>query len=523
MCCKRLSPAFLAAGFILLFTAGVSAVEITGKSYASYLHYIQGLAYEKRDEINKAIYELEKTIEIDKNAYAAYKELILLYAQAGRLQDANDLASRLARLAGDENTRLFLGSYYVITGDTDSAVAQYEAVYAEHTDNLEALSVLAGIYSVTDPEKALKFLDKYIEFKPDSSDAHYRKAMTLVKLNRLDDAAKILLGAIEAAPSDSLLHVTLAELYEQQKEYIKAAGEMEKAAQINPDNPTLPITAGSYYFFAKELDKAEKVFKQILKSTPNEPTALYWLSLISEERKDWEMALYYMNFIKDDKEYPDPGKYLRMSYYYSQLNEKKTAVKTLEKALKMDVQSAEIHFFLGLGYMDLKKNSKAEKHFLKTLELKPEMADAHFYLGVIYEQMGRFDKAVPSFKKVIELEPKNSNALNYLGYSFADRDINLDEAGSLIEKAITLEPDNGAYLDSLGWIYFKKKDNVNARKYLEKAASKLKDPVIFEHLGELDETEGNIKSALTNFRKAQELEPKNKKIKKKISKLEKKK
>ena len=41
---------------------------------------------------------------------------------------------------------------------------------------------------------------------------------------------------------------------------------------------------------------------------------------------------------------------------------------------------------------------------------------------------------------------------------WVDRNINLDEAGSMIKKALEIEPENGAYLDSLGWFYFKKGD-----------------------------------------------------------------
>ncbi|MEW6041706.1 MAG: tetratricopeptide repeat protein, partial [Elusimicrobiota bacterium] len=172
--------------------------------------------------------------------------------------------------------------------------------------------------------------------------------------------------------------------------------------------------------------------------------------------------------------------------------------------------------------LDLKKYKKAEKNFLKAIELKPDMVDSHFYLGVIYEQTEKFEKAIPYFKKTIELESKNSNALNYLGYSFADRGINLDEAETLIKKALEIEPDNGAYMDSLGWTYFKKKDYINARLYLEKAASKLNDPVIFEHLGELEEVSGNNTGALDYYKKALKLDTKNKSYQNKIKLIEKK-
>ncbi|MEW6040862.1 MAG: tetratricopeptide repeat protein, partial [Elusimicrobiota bacterium] len=306
---------FLLTTLLVIPLTGALAVEITDRSYLSYLHFLQGIIYAKQGEISKAEYELKKTIEIDKNAVTAHKELMLVYIQQGKLGEANNLALELAKLTQDTKTSLFLGSYYVVTGDTENAILHYENAYSSQKDNLEAISALAGIYSLIAPDKALKYFDEYAKLKPDSIEILYRKALVLVKLKKPDEAKQNLIDAIEKDPSDILLYITLAEIYESQKDFLAAAQSVERAIEKEPDNFTLQISAGSYYFFAKDLSKAEKIFMSVLKKTPNEPTALYWLSLISEERKDWEMAKYYLSFIKDDKKYPDIGKYLRMSYY----------------------------------------------------------------------------------------------------------------------------------------------------------------------------------------------------------------
>jgi len=51
------------------------------------------------------------------------------------------------------------------------------------------------------------------------------------------------------------------------------------------------------------------------------------------------------------------------------------------------------------------------------------------------------------------------------------------------KQALVLEPENGAYLDSLGWFYYKKGKFKEALSHLERAASFLTDPVIYDHLG----------------------------------------
>ena len=114
-------------------------------------------------------------------------------------------------------------------------------------------------------------------------------------------------------------------------------------------------------------------------------------------------------------------------------------------------------------------------------------------------------------KRSIELDPsKAAQAYNYLGYMWVDRNLNLDEAGSMIKKALEIEPDNGAFLDSLGWFYFKKGDLARALTELLHAADLFNppDPVVFEHIGDTYRSLGNTPQALNYWQKSMNLDPK---------------
>lgn len=45
--------------------------------------------------------------------------------------------------------------------------------------------------------------------------------------------------------------------------------------------------------------------------------------------------------------------------------------------------------------------------------------------------------------------------MNDLAYAWADRNVRLGEALSLITRVLAVEPDNAFYLDTLGWFLFK--------------------------------------------------------------------
>jgi tetratricopeptide (TPR) repeat protein len=72
-----------------------------------------------------------------------------------------------------------------------------------------------------------------------------------------------------------------------------------------------------------------------------------------------------------------------------------------------------------------------------------------------------------------------------MGYSFAERNIRLDEAHALITKALTLLPDDPFITDSLGWVLFRQGKLNESLQVLQKAYSAKADPEIAAHLGEV--------------------------------------
>ena len=88
-------------------------------------------------------------------------------------------------------------------------------------------------------------------------------------------------------------------------------------------------------------------------------------------------------------------------------------------------------------------------------------------------------------RKAIEVKPDFAAAYNALGYSFADRNIKLDEAVNLIEKALTISPNDHYMLDSLGWAHYRKGNLDKAIDYLQQAYKVNPDPEIAAHLGEV--------------------------------------
>ncbi|NBX63316.1 MAG: hypothetical protein EBT67_13125, partial [Betaproteobacteria bacterium] len=84
---------------------------------------------------------------------------------------------------------------------------------------------------------------------------------------------------------------------------------------------------------------------------------------------------------------------------------------------------------------------------------------------------------------------------NALGYSYADRNINLEDAKKYIEVALSIAPNNHYILDSMGWLYYRLGKLDSALSFIQKAYDVQPDPEIAAHLGEILWAQGRKKEA----------------------------
>lgn len=238
----------------------------------------------------------------------------------------------------------------------------------------------------------------------------------------------------------------------------------EKSAQ-HKSSAAAHLRLGADYARLGQLDKAAQELDLLLKEDPENVQGRYLLALIFTTRKDYDRAA---------KEYE----------------------KILTSLSAADPQNIEIYGYLAQLYYSQKNYDKAITEFEKVVALNPtENADVIYLLGSLYLEVKNRDKALELFLRALKVDPQHDETLNSLAYLYAEDGVKLDEALEMVKRAIEIAPNNGAYLDSLGFIYFKKGDYSKAVEYLNKADSLLKDPVIYEHLGDVYLKMGEKESA----------------------------
>ncbi|MBN1621707.1 MAG: tetratricopeptide repeat protein [Endomicrobiales bacterium] len=505
--------------YILIFNLLVAASAYAIPTEA-YHFYVRGLLASRAGDLKYALEQYQRVIMLDKNAVLAYRELAYLYWQFGRFNDSFYAAEKYNELAGDQvETQLFLGSFYLMTGQSALARKAWETALEIEPENETAILYLAAYYSDRYPEKAVIYWEKFIKQRPDSARGYYQLGASHEKLGHLEEAKDSFKKAVDLEPNEAEAHLSLAGIYEQKGETDAAIKEYEHYLEVVPDNLTVLLYLGGLYFRLNRFEESEKVFTRALELNPIDTNINFWLGILAEQRQDWRKAISHFELIREKNE--SSVVLTRLSFYYSAMKNVSRAIKYLKKVAEIEPDNPNSYYLLGLAYFDMKKYKSAEKNFLKAIELKPDFEEIYFHLGVLYDSWGRFDKAVSKFEKVISLNPENATALNYLGYSYADRNMKLDEAEDLINKALKIDPDNGAYIDSLGWVYFRRGSFKEAEEILNRAVGKIADPIVWEHLGDVRFKLDNTSQAWDAYQKAMELDPNNKILAKKISQLEK--
>ncbi|MBT7087302.1 MAG: tetratricopeptide repeat protein, partial [Desulfobacterales bacterium] len=161
-------------------------------------------------------------------------------------------------------------------------------------------------------------------------------------------------------------------------------------------------------------------------------------------------------------------------------------------------------------------------------------------LGQSYYALGNFESALVNFKKYAEMEPKNWLPYNWTGWTYLklkkyeDAIIQLkiannikDTSGSYsglgqayyyqenfnsalvnFKKYVEMEPKNWLAYHWLGWTYTHMKKHEDAIVQFKISNNLKENPGNYNGLGQSYYSQGNFRSAIVNFKKHAEMEPK---------------
>lgn len=310
-------------------------------------------------------------------------------------------------------------------------------------------------------------------------------------------------------PNAKDVRLHLARAYVGDKRFSDASAEFRRLLRDFPNSVEVVYPVAILALQQNDLDTAETQLKHLLELEFGDRNLVnYYLGQVMEARKNEAAAIDYYGQVGLSEPF---------------LNARNRQAMLLARAGKLDEarqvlqQTATMHpterVALGQSEAQLLRDAKRYAEALEVLErlLKsnPGNAELLYDSALVADRLDKMALVEERLRQVIALQPENAHAYNALGYTFAERNMRLDEARELVARALALLPDDAFIIDSMGWVLYRQGDLAGALIQLQKAYGLRQDPEIAAHMGEVLWALGRQDEARRVLREAARKDPDN--------------
>ena len=287
-------------------------------------------------------------------------------------------------------------------------------------------------------------------------------------------------------PKASEVRMTYAKTLVNQKRHAEAKPEFLKLVEDSKGSPEISAVVGLLSLESNDYSDADKYFERALASGFKEPDQLYiYLGRSAERQKNDAKALTWYDKIQPNSERFLEGR-LSAANVIARTKNVDAAITMLDNVDELTPEQQIVVIQTQANMLGQAKRHQESFDLMGTaVKNTPNSPELIYDYAMAAERLGKLDVMETELRKVIRLKPDFAAAYNALGYSFADRNIKLDEAKTLIETALKLQPNDYYMLDSLGWVHYRLGNLALAVENLRKAYEMQADPEIAAHLGEV--------------------------------------
>lgn len=182
------------------------------------------------------------------------------------------------------------------------------------------------------------------------------------------------------------------------------------------------------------------------------------------------------------------------------------AAARLEGLLREAPESFEVHELLGLVYSGESNDAQANPHLEKAVRLNPQSAAARTNLATNLIRLGRLQGAQEQLKKAVALEPRSFDANHNLGELYVRME-KLPEAVPFLKAAQGIDPSSYENGYDLALAYLLTGEAAPARRVVQSLLTEKNTAELHNLLGQIEEKDGQYVVAVNEFESAAHLEP----------------
>ncbi len=379
-------------------------------------------------------------------------------------------------------------------------------------------------------DQAEQAFRKVLTIDSGSAPARFGLGMTLSRKGLLQDAASQFENLFEDASfggrSRSQWIQTLFWMGKEEEAYAEAR-------RLSTQFPSIAEYHGLLGFLSQvkgDADAARRAFGRAVELDPTRLTDYYGLISICRMQKDWQGAIHW-TFKALALDPHQPLLYEELAGIYARLGMSREAEQAAEEALR--TRAAEMLYAKAAKARVEGRTGESEKLLRECLQANPRLSKAWIDLGEIARRQNHPEEALKNFRRALEIDPSNPMARLGAAAVLQERAEKSEsqtpavaggaagnampaepedgrDALSILLRAVRDYPDNPDLLAGLGRVQESRENPVAA---LESYSAALRiDPLdVGAILGKARQLlkSGEVRQAISEFRRAAELEPSN--------------
>jgi len=320
-----------------------------------------------------------------------------------------------------------LGTVALGKGDKAKAKALFDEAEKKKKKDAEVLYRIGEAYTLfeknNDPAEAIRLLDEAVKRDKNLADAYISKGDALMLRNEGGAAVTAYEYALTAKPNYAVAHNRIGEIYLRGKNYNLALENYKKAIEADPNFAPAFKDLAELYFLAQKYKQAAENFDLFLqKSKTTDPELNLRAAQFAFAADDYAKSLQILESVKGKINNPIIKRMYGWSYFKT--NEADKAIENLNEFIKVapDKIIGDDYKYLGRSF-NLKAvaagqpyDSTGVLYILKGADLdtnKTEAANTYKEVGALYYGAKDFFNAASTYKKGIELDTAKASANDY--------------------------------------------------------------------------------------------------------------
>ncbi|TWI99855.1 tetratricopeptide repeat protein [Mucilaginibacter frigoritolerans] len=456
---------------------------------------------------------LEKAITVNQDNEWYWLSLADCYEKSNDVSKLENVFNELIRINPDKPDYYYdKANVYFLQKRYDEALKVYDQLELIIGPDDDLLANRQKIYLKQGKvDLAAQQLDKMIDANP-SQIKYYLFLSELYNANGFaDKALKVLQTAEKISPDNGLVHLALADIYRDKKDYEASYDQLSFAFAI-PDidiNQKIKIVLGYLPKFPDPDAKASALelsrILTVAHSNDARAYAIYGDMLLQNDKVTEAKAMYQKSISLNSQVYEVQEQLVRIELGSNDLD---GAIKDGEYSLSLFPNQAWMNYLVGIAWLQKKDSHKALSYIKNATSLefqdKDLLSQSYSSLGDCYHDLKDNKNSDDAYDKALSYNPDNVFTLNNYAYYLSVRGEHLDKAAAMSKHSNDLQPSNASFEDTYAWILFKQKDYATAKQWMEKALTddKAISAVKLEHYGDILFYLGNIDDAVENWKKA---------------------